>query len=103
MDIEIDYDDMAEIKRRSTDAYGKLDFVGKPNIADKDVVVTNDHLNAIFKTRRLRILCSYSGHSVNEKLTVTYSDALHAIGSLLIGQEFRLHPIQPGPWLRSIF
>jgi len=89
-EAEIDYDDMDELKRRSTETYGKLDFVGKPNTADKEVNVTNDHLNAIFKTRRLRILCSYRGSELNEKLVVSYSDALFSIASLLVGPEFRL-------------
>lgn len=91
-DAEIDYEDTEELKRRSTETYGKLDFVGKPNVADKEVQVTNDHLNAIFKTRRLRILCSYKGSNFNEKLVVTYSDALFAMASLLVGPEFRLLP-----------
>eukprot|EP00483_Globobulimina_turgida_P008868 UN08886 len=89
-DAEIDYEDEDELTRRSTETYGKLDFVGKPNVADKNVIVSNDHLNAVFKTRRLRILCSYRGRELNEKLVVTYSDALFAICSLLVGPEFRL-------------
>ena len=91
-DAEIDYDDTEEIKRRSTETYNKLDFVGKANAADADVPVSNDHLNAIFATRRLRILCSYRGKDIDEKLVVTYSDALFAICSLLVGPEFRLLP-----------
>eukprot|EP00484_Ammonia_sp_Unknown_P007624 CAMPEP_0197073220 /NCGR_PEP_ID=MMETSP1384-20130603/210494_1 /TAXON_ID=29189 /ORGANISM="Ammonia sp." /LENGTH=1825 /DNA_ID=CAMNT_0042512053 /DNA_START=142 /DNA_END=5619 /DNA_ORIENTATION=+ len=92
-DNEIDYENTAEIKRRSTETYGKVDFVGKANSKlDQDVQVTNDHMNAIFKTRRLRILCSYRGSDFSEELVVSYSDALFAIASLLVGPEFRLLP-----------
>eukprot|EP00485_Elphidium_margaritaceum_P010070 CAMPEP_0202692280 /NCGR_PEP_ID=MMETSP1385-20130828/6693_1 /ASSEMBLY_ACC=CAM_ASM_000861 /TAXON_ID=933848 /ORGANISM="Elphidium margaritaceum" /LENGTH=1814 /DNA_ID=CAMNT_0049347777 /DNA_START=122 /DNA_END=5566 /DNA_ORIENTATION=+ len=91
-DVEIDYANMDELKRRSTDAYGKLDFVGRPNPLDAEVKVTNDHLNAIFTTRRLRILCTYRGSQMDEQLVVMYSDALFAMASLLVGPEFRLLP-----------
>jgi len=92
-DTEIDYNDTMELQRQSTETYGKLDFVGKPNSLDADVKVSNDHLYAIFKTRRLRILCSYRGaDTFNDKLVVSYSDALFSIASLLVGPEFRLLP-----------
>jgi len=92
-DTEIDYNDTMELQRRSTETYGKLDFVGRPNALDADVKVSNDHLYAIFKTRRLRILCSYRGaNTFNDKLVVSYSDALFSIASLLVGPEFRLLP-----------
>jgi len=92
-DNEVDYSDVKELQRRSSQMYGKIDFVGKPNEGDRDVPVTNDHLFAIFKTRRLRILCSYRGKGeMNEKLVVSYSDALFSIASLLVGPEFRLLP-----------
>merc|ERR1711997_914419 len=92
-DVEIDYNDTMELQRRSTETYGKLDFVGRPNALDADVKVSNDHLYAIFKTRRLRILCSYRGaNTFNDKLVVSYSDALFAMSSLLVGPEFRLLP-----------
>jgi hypothetical protein len=95
-DKAIDYNDEEqhpEIERRSTDVYGKIEFVGSANILDAKVKVTNDHINAILNTRRLRILCSLIHQkSVQEKLVVYYSDALFAIASLIVGPEIRLLP-----------
>jgi len=91
-DQEVNYEDVEALKLKSVEMYGRADFVGKPNLADKDVKVGWDHLNSIFKTRRLRILCSYKGSDLTEKLVVTYGDALFATCSLLVGPEFRLLP-----------
>jgi hypothetical protein len=92
-DIEVDYTDTVELIRRSSEAYGKLDFVGRPNPADEQVKVTPDHLNAIMKTRRLRILCRYQDRGgFQEILVIVYSEALFAIASLVVGPESRLKP-----------
>jgi len=91
-DQELNYEDVDSIKQKSLAMYERIDFVGKPNGADKEVKVSWDHLNSIFKTRRLRILCSYKGSDLKEKLVVTYGDALFATCSLLVGPEFRLLP-----------
>jgi len=91
-DQETNYEDVSVLKQKSIDMYGRIDFVGKANEADKEVKVGWDHLNSIFKTRRLRILCSYKGKDMDEKLVVTYGDALFATCSVLVGPEFRLLP-----------
>ena len=91
-DQEVNYEDVASLRQKSIEMYGRADFVGKPNGSDKDVTVGWDHLNSIFKTRRLRILCSYKGSALKERLVVTYGDALFATCSLLVGPEFRLLP-----------
>jgi len=91
-DQEVNYDDVKAIKEKSLAMYERVDFVGKPNGADAEVKVTWDHLNSIFKTRRLRILCSIKGNGLEEKVMVTYGDALFATCSLLVGPEFRLLP-----------
>ena len=92
-EAEMDYNNIEELKRRSSEIYGKIDFVGPPNPADKHVEVTNDHINALMKTRRLRILCKLVHRGgINEKLVVFYSDALYAIASLVVGPEHRLLP-----------
>ena len=92
-EMEINYNNPDQLKRKSIDAYNKIDFVGKANKLDEEVEVTNDHINAIMKTRRLRILCKYRHHGgVNEEMVVYYDDALFAIVSLIVGPEFRLFP-----------
>ena len=91
-DQETNYEDVSVLKQKSVEMYGRVDFVGKANEADKEVKVGWDHLNSIFKTRRLRILCSYKGEELDEKLVVRWGDALFATCSVLVGPEFRLLP-----------
>ncbi|ETO20852.1 hypothetical protein RFI_16355 [Reticulomyxa filosa] len=91
----VDYSDVELVKQKSIDLYGKVDFVGIPNPADANVVVTNDHINAIITSRRLRLLCRLIHRgTLEEKLVVFYEDALFAITSLAVGPEFRMLPYE---------
>jgi len=77
---------------KSIDMYKRVDFVGQPNELDKEVTVGWDHLEAIFKSRRLSILASLKSKGIDEQMVVTYGDALFATCSVLVGPEFRLLP-----------
>ena len=85
--------DPYELQRRSSHALGgRMQFVGPANRkGDSKVEVTDDHINAIMLSRRLRILCRlHHRGSIEEYHVVYYTDALFAIASLLVGPEFRL-------------
>jgi len=85
-------DDLTTLRQKSIDMYKRVDFVGSPSDLDKEVTVGWDHLEAIFKTRRLSILASLKSKGINEQMVVTYGDALFATCSVLVGPEFRLLP-----------
>jgi len=85
-------DDLTTLRQKSIDLYKRVDFVGAPSELDKEVTVGWDHLEAIFKTRRLSILASLKSRGIDEQMVVTYGDALFATCSVLVGPEFRLLP-----------
>ncbi|ETO07378.1 sodium channel protein type 9 subunit alpha [Reticulomyxa filosa] len=90
---DINYDDVELIKKKSVELYGRVDFVGHSNAADIKVTVTNDHINAILTSRRLRLLCRLIHRgTLKEKLVIFYDEALFAIASLVVGPEFRMLP-----------
>ncbi|ETO18859.1 hypothetical protein RFI_18383 [Reticulomyxa filosa] len=86
---DVDYDNVELLKEKSVHMYGRVDFVGVPNSADANVIVTNDHINAILTSRRLHLLCRLVHRgTLEEKLVVYYDETLFAIASLIVGPEF---------------
>jgi len=92
-EVESQQINTSELARRSSEIYGKVDFVGPANSNDAKIEVTVDHINAILKSRRLRILCRLTHRGqLEESLVISYSDALVAIAAVVVGPEFRLLP-----------